>query len=311
MALNKMTKGEKVFQVLTVILLSLLMIAAFYPLLYVVLASFSDPSKFLAHSGAMITPLGFTTVAYERALAHPQLLSGYMNTLFIVTVGTTLSVIVTSLGAYFLSRKNVLWQKPIAFLIIFTMFFSGGLIPLYFVVKDFGFYLPTIQSAGIVFKKFTIFNSLWALILPTLISTYNLIVLRSGFQSIPDSLEESARIDGAGHLTILFKIVLPLSKASIAVIVLYYGVSIWNGWFNASIFIQDSSKYPLQLVLRQILLINDTSAMTSGVDTGDQLAISETIKYAVIVLATLPILCVYPFLQKYFVKGVMVGAVKG
>lgn len=280
-------------------------------MLYVIFASFSDPSRFLANSGALIAPLGFTTAAYERAFVHPQLVSGFLNTLFIVVVGTTLSVIVTALGAYFLSRKNVLWKKPISFLIVFTMFFSGGLIPLYFVVRDFGLYLPTIQSTGIVFKKFTIFNSLWALILPTLVSTYNLIVLRSGFESIPDSLEESARIDGAGHMTILFKIVLPLAKASIAVIVLYYGVSIWNGWFNASIFIQDSSKYPLQLVLRQILLINDTSSMTSGVDSGDQLAISETIKYAVIVLAMLPIICVYPFLQKYFVKGVMVGAVKG
>ena len=311
MALNKMTRGEKGFQVFAVISLTLLMIAAFYPLLYVVLASFSEPSRFISHSGILLKPLGFTLVAYERAFTHPLIMSGYGNTLFVLIIGTTLSVVLTSLGAYFLSRKNVLLKRPIAFLIVFTMFFSGGMIPFYFVVKNLGIYLPTIQSTGIVFKKFTMFNSLWALIFPTAISSYNMIVLRSGFDGIPDSLEESARIDGAGHMTILFKIVLPLSKASLAVIVLYYGVGIWNGWFNASIFIQDTNKYPLQLALRQILLINDTNAMTTGVDAGDQLAISETIKYAIIVIATLPILCVYPFLQKYFVKGIMVGAVKG
>ncbi len=291
------TKGQDIFNIFNMIFMVALMLVTLYPLLYVVFASFSDAGRFLAHSGMLWHPLGFSGLAYERAFQHPSIVSGYLNTIFIVVIGTILSVMVTAIGAYFLSRKNVLLQRPIAFLIMFTMFFSGGLIPTYFVVKNF--------LGGVLY------DSLWALIVPTMVSTYNLVVMRSGFAAIPDSLEESARIDGAGHLTILFKIVLPLAKATVAVIVLYYGVAYWNAWFNASIYINDNAKYPLQLVLRQILLINDTNNMTFGVDAGDQMAISETIKYAVIVIATLPILCVYPFLQKYFVKGVMIGAVKG
>ena len=155
-------------------------------------------------------------------------------------------------------------------------------------------------------------NSLWALILPGLVNTYNLIIMRTSFSSIPESLEESARIDGASHWTILLKIILPLSKAIIAVMVLYYAVGHWNSWFNASIYIRDRNKFPLQLVLREILIINDTNVMTQGSGgAADQMSIAETIKYAVIVTATLPVLCLYPFLQKYFVKGVMIGSVKG
>ena len=212
-----------------------------------------------------------------------------------VAVGVTVNIILTSIAAYFLSRQNILWQRPFAFLIIFTMYFSGGLIPLYLTVT----------------QDFMLQDSLWALNLPVAINTFNLMIMRSGFSAIPARLEESARIDGAGHVIILFRIVLPLAMPTVAVMILYYGVAHWNSWFNASLFITEPSKYPLQLVLRQILLINDTESMTGGVDAGSQLAVSETLKYAVIVIATLPILCIYPFLQKYFVKGVMIGAVKG
>ncbi len=157
-----------------------------------------------------------------------------------------------------------------------------------------------------------VLGSLWSLILPTAVNTYNMIILRTAFASLPDSLEESARMDGAGHLTILWKIILPLSKATLAVIALYYGVSYWNGWFNASIFLMgESDKWPLQLVLRQVLIVNDTSSMTQGVSLSDQGEVGESIKHAIIVIATVPILCVYPFIQKYFVQGVMIGAVKG
>jgi putative aldouronate transport system permease protein len=174
------------------------------------------------------------------------------------------------------------------------MFFSGGLIPFYFTVKQLGLY-----------------NNLWALIFPTAVNTFNLMVMRTGFEAIPDAIEESARLDGAGHIRILFKIALPLAMPTVAVMILYYGVAHWNSWFNAMLFLDAAELWPLQLVLRQILLVNDTQSMITGVDAGSQMAVSETIKYAVIVIATLPILCVYPFLQKYFVKGVMVGAVKG
>lgn len=293
MAIKK-TPQRKIFEICNAIVLILLMIVTFYPLLYVVFASFSDPTSFLGYNGLLLKPLGFSTAAYAKAFEHPLIISSYLNTIFIVVVGVVINILLTSIAAYFLSRRNILWQRPIAFLIIFTMYFSGGLIPLYFTIQDLHLY-----------------NSIWSLILPVAINTFNLMIMRTGFASIPHSLEESATIDGAGHFIILFRIVLPLAMPTVAVMILYYGVYHWNSWFNASIFLKDQAKYPLQLVLRSILIVNDTSAMTSGVDAGNQLAVSETLKYAVIVVATLPILCVYPFLQKYFVKGVMIGAVKG
>ena len=180
-------------------------------------------------------------------------------------------------------------------LIIITMYFNGGLIPNYLNIKQLGLY-----------------DSLFSLILPGAISTFNLIIMRTAFFAVPDSLEESARLDGANHFVILFRIILPLTMPTVAVLILYYAVGHWNSWFNAMIYLKTRDKFPLQLILREILIQNDTTAMTAGSgDTGDKLAIAETIRYATIVVATVPILCVYPFLQKYFVKGVMVGAVKG
>ena len=170
------------------------------------------------------------------------------------------------------------------------MYFSGGMIPLYLVVKGVGLY-----------------GSRWALILPTLVDTYNLIIMRTAFAGVPDSLEESAKLDGANAWTILWRIMAPLVKPTVAVITLYYAVSHWNSWFNAMLFLRDKTQYPLQLILRQILIQNDTADMTAGADY----LISETIQYATVVVATLPILCIYPFVQKYFVKGVMIGAIKG
>ena len=175
------------------------------------------------------------------------------------------------------------------------MFIGGGLVPTYLVVT----------------KMLHLNNNLWALILPNAISVYNMIIMRTSFMGIPDSLEESAKLDGAGVWTILFRIILPLSKAVIAVMILYYGVGYWNSWFDASIYLKDRELYPLQLVLREILIANSTESMMDGVSNMDQEMVGETIKYSVIVLTTLPILAVYPFLQKYFVKGVMIGAVKG
>lgn len=291
----KKTPQRRIFEVVNILIMIGMIIVTLYPMIYIVFASFSEPMEFLAHRGLLFRPLGFSTLAYEKAFVHPLLWPSYANTIFVVVVGVVVNIILTSIAAYFLSRENVLWQRPIAFLIIFTMYFSGGLIPMYLTVtQDFGLQ-----------------DSLWSLILPVAINTFNLMIMRTGFASVPVSLEESARIDGAGHFTILFRIVLPLAMPTVAVMILYYGVFHWNSWFNASLYITSPSKYPLQLVLRQILLVNDTSSMTTGVDAGSQMAVSETLQYAVIVIATLPILCVYPFLQKYFVKGVMIGAVKG
>lgn len=290
----KKTPQRRVFEVFNVLLLTALVVVTLYPMIYIVFASFSEPIEFLAHKGPLLKSLGFTTIAYERAFDHPLLVSGYLNTLFIVVVGVTINIVMTSIAAYFLSRQRILWQRPIAFFIIFTMYFSGGLIPLYFTIQDFG-----------------LNDTIWSLIIPVAINTFNLMIMRTGFSSIPASLEESASIDGAGHFTILFKIVLPLAMPTVAVMILYYGVYHWNSWFNASLYITTPSKRPLQLVLREILMQNSSDSMTGSVDAGSQLAVSETIKYAIIVIATVPILCVYPFLQKYFAKGIMIGAVKG
>lgn len=290
----KRSSQEKIFDVFNVIFMLFMIVITLYPMLYVVFASFSNSSLLMAHSGILLKPLGFTLEAYRMTFKNPMIVRGYINTLIVVVSGVSINILLTSLGAYFLSAKDVMLRGPVMFFIVFTMFFNGGIIPFYFTIKELH-----------------IDNTYWALILPVAINTFNLIIMRTSFMSIPDSIGESARIDGATHFRILFWIVLPLSLPTVAVMVLYYAVAHWNAWFNAMLFIKERSMMPLQLILREILIQNDTSKMSTGVATGDQEAVGEAIKYAVIVVATLPILFVYPFLQKYFIKGVMVGAVKG
>ncbi len=289
----KHSMAERVFQIFNYAFLTLLMAICIYPIWYVLMASVSDSNKLMAHTGLLLKPLDFTLSAYKKVFENPMILRGYGNTLIILVVGLTFNMIMTSLGAYFLSRKNVLLKKPIMIFIVFTMFFEGGIIPFYLNLKDLH-----------------LTNTLWGLIIPFMIQTRNMIILRTAFSSIPESLIEAARIDGAGHITILTKIVLPLSKAMLAVILLYYGVHIWNSWFWASSILRERELYPLQVILREILLQNDMSSMAIGGDAGSQDAVSMSIRYATIVVATVPILCVYPFLQKHFAKGTMAGAVK-
>lgn len=291
--MQKESIGEHFFHLVNITFMVLFSLATLYPLLYVAFASLSNPSEMMAHLGPLWKPLGLNLGSYFLVWKNPNILSGYLNTLFIVSVGVILNITLTAIGAYFLSRKNVLWRDPVMFLIVFTMFFSGGLIPFYLTVKGLNLY-----------------NSLWALILPVAVNTFNLIILRTQFAAVPDSIEESAVIDGAGHFTILFRIMIPLSLPTMAVMILYYGVYHWNAWFNAMIFLQKRELFPLQLILREILIVNDTSSMVQNVATGDQEMIGETVKYAVVMVATLPVLVLYPFLQKYFVKGIMVGALK-
>ncbi|MBQ4110037.1 MAG: carbohydrate ABC transporter permease [Clostridia bacterium] len=292
----KVSLAQRIFDFFNVIFMCVLAIVMIYPVWHVVMASLSDNNMLIGYTGMLFKPLGFSINAYKLMIRDSMIATGYLNTIFIVVIGVSLNLLFTSIAAYFLSRKNVYWQKFVMFFIVVTMFFSGGTIP---------FYLFVTQTLKLN-------NSLWALILPVLINTYNMIIMRTSFMAIPDSLEEAARIDGASHWTVLFKIVLPLSKAIIAVMCLYYAVGHWNSWFNASLFIKDREKYPLQLLLREILIINDTNAMTQGSgDAAEKMSIAETVKYAVVVTGTLPILCLYPFLQKYFVKGVMIGSVKG
>jgi putative aldouronate transport system permease protein len=290
----KRSLWEKAFDALNVLIMILLIIATLYPLLYVVFASISMPSRLMQHEGVLLRPLGFELGSYKLVFKNPMVSKGYLNTLFIVTVGTVINIVMTSLGAYVLSRKRLYWKKLFMFIIVFTMFFGGGMIPTYLLVKNL---------------KLT--DTLWALIVPSAISTYNMIIMRTSFSSIPDSLEESARIDGAKEFTILFKIVIPLSLPVIAVMILFYGVGHWNSWFSALIYLRKRELYPLQLILREILISSDTSQMLVGIGGMDLEPIAETVKYATIVIATLPILFIYPFLQKYFVKGVMIGALKG
>jgi len=286
--------AERLFGAGTVLFLVALMVVTLYPLLYVLFASLSNAGDLTQHRGALFAPLGLTFEAYRRVLQNPLILSGYRNTLFIVIVGTGLNVFLTALGAYALSRRNVLFRNPAMFLIVFTMFFSGGLIPTYLLVSQ------TLHLG----------NTLWALIIPGAVQALNLIIMRTAFLSVPSALEDAARIDGANDWTILFRIYLPLSWPVVAVMILFYGVAHWNAFFSALVYIRDPDLYPLQLVLREILISSNVQNMATDVSSGDVAAIGETIKYATIIVATLPILLVYPYLQRYFVKGVMIGAIK-
>ena len=295
--MKRRSTGERIFEIFDVCLMLLVIFLCVYPFVYVLFASFSDPKRLASHRGFLFFPLGFTLKGYKLVIENPSIWMGYANTLFYLVLGTALNLLMTSIGAYVLSRKHVKIRNPLMMMITFTMFFSGGLIPLYLLV----------QSLGMI-------NTRWAIIVPGAINTMNLIIMRTSFQNIPDSLEESARIDGAKDMTILFRIIVPLSQAIMAVMALYYAVGHWNAWFNAMIFLRRRELYPLQLILREILIQNDTNAMSdmaTGADVMDEDIYKELVQYRTIIVATLPILCVYPYLQKYFVKGVMIGSVKG
>ncbi|GHT55895.1 putative ABC transporter permease protein YtcP [Spirochaetia bacterium] len=292
--LQKKSPGDYVFDTINFVIMAFLVFVTLYPMYYVLVASVSDNIALLASPGFLWYPRGFNLGAFRLAFSHPLLISGYKNILIVMVVSLTLNIFLTLFAAFFLASKNVYFKKPVLFLILFTMFFSGGMIPNYLNIRSLHLY-----------------NTLWALILPGAISVYNTIIYRTAIEAIPDSLSESARIDGANDITVLFRIILPLVKPTTVVLLLYYGIGHWNSWFPASIYLQDNYKLPIQNVLRAILIANSNilnSAATEN-DKIDQFA--ETIKYAAIVITTVPVLCIYPFLQRYFVKGVMIGAVKG
>ena len=284
--------SSRIFDGLDVLLILSFLAIVLLPLIHVVMASFSSPMYYASYEGLLLYPLHPTLAAYKAVARNKNILIGYGNTLFVVFFGTAINMVMTIVAAYCLSRKNVMFRNSIMLAIVFTMYFSGGMIPFYLVVK----------SVGLIHTR-------WSLIIPSAMSTYNLIIMRTAMASVPESLEESAKLDGANHWQILWKIMVHLVKPTIAVILLYYVVSNWNAWFNAMLFIRDRNQYPLQLMLREILIQNDTTEMTASME-GDEYLISETIQFATIVAATAPVLCLYPFIQKYFVKGVMIGAVK-
>lgn len=283
----------RIFNICNIGFMLLVCFIMLYPLWYVICASFSNGELLLGRSEAIFLPIDFNVDAYVGIFKNPMIMRGYLNTLIIVVGGVCLNMLVTIMGAYTLSRKGVYWNKTIMKFVTVTMFFNGGLIPSYLLIS---------RTLGLN-------NSFLAVILPLAVNTYNLIVLKTSFSQVPESLIESASLEGASHLRIMSQVVVPLSKSALAVILLYYTVERWNSWFNASIYLKERSMYPLQLILREILIQNDVGAM-SDPTAADQYALSETIKYATIVVATVPILIVYPFLQKFFTKGVMIGAVK-
>lgn len=288
-------KKIQIFQVINVCIILALIVITLYPMYYVVIASFSDPILLKSHVGPLITVLGEPTLAgYQKTLANKSLFNGFQVTLFYLLVGTMMQLVLTSMGAYVLSRKSFMIRKGVMKLIIFTMFFSGGLIPMFFVIRDTGIY-----------------NSIWVSSIPYAVSAYNLIIMRTFFESIPDSLEEAAIIDGANDFTVFSRIIMPLSKPVVAVMVLYYGVGQWNSWFPASMFTRDRKLYPLQMILREILIENQAQNADSLIAAVEDSFSNELVKYCTIVVSTIPILVIYPFLQKYFEKGVMIGAVKG
>lgn len=288
----KTSLSERIFDVFNVLFMLFMIVICIYPFIYVLFGSLSDAGELMKVKGVLLRPAGFSLDGYKEVLKNKDIYTGFGNSVYYIVVATTLSICVSSLLAFTLSRPYLKYKGIIMKFLLVTMFFNGGLIPTFLVVKGIGLY-----------------NSRWAIILISLVSVYNVIVLKSSFDGIPASIEESARIDGAGSLTVLVRLIIPLSKAAIAVQVLFYGVSMWNSWFNPMIYLKDRTLFPLQLILREILIDNQQSM--TGVGMEDKAGFSDVIKYATVIVTVTPILCIYPFLQKHFVKGVMIGAVKG
>ncbi len=287
---------NRIIDIVLAVVLTVFAVIMLYPMLYEVFVSFSEPALMVKSRGILTHSLGFTLDAYKIVFGIKNIMTGYGNTLFVMVFGLLINLIMTSLGAYFISRKatRVKLLRPVMILILVTMYFSGGLVPTWLTVRNLGLY-----------------NTRWALIIPNALNTYNMILLCSYFKSIPDSLEESVRMDGGGHFTILFKIILPLSKPAMAVMFLYYGVSHWNSWFNAMIYLRDESLYHLQLILRNILVEGSAlNTNTTSVSAMNYEEMEQSVKAAMVVVSTLPFLMIYPFLQKYFQGGLMVGSLK-
>lgn len=297
----KETKRDKVFLICNYIYVFIAFLIVFYPLVYMISASISNP-KFVASGEMWLLPKGITFDGYKRVFENSSIWVGYGNTILYTVVGTVINLVVTLPAAYALSRKDFVGRNFFMGMFMVTMFFSGGLVPSYLLVKQLG-----------------MINTIWAIVIPSAASIWNIIVSRTFFQSsIPKELQEAAQIDGCTNVRLFIKIILPLSMPIIAVMALFYGVGNWNSYFSALIYLNDSFKYPLQLVLRQILVLQEMSAQGGGaIDASTAAAmnskaeIAALVKYAVIIVATLPVIVIYPFLQRYFVQGVMIGSVKG
>lgn len=289
------TTSERIVDVIIIVVMTALMFITVYPLLYTLFASFSDAKKLLNVTGPLWWPIApYTLQGYQLTFSNAKLATSVWNTIWYVLFGTALGLLITGMAAFVLSRKNFMLKGIIMKLIMFTMFFSGGIIPLFFVVRNIGIY-----------------NTRWAFILPWAMSAYNMIIMRTFFMGIPESLEESALLDGATDLQIFFRIYVPLSTAVIAVIAMYYGVAWWNSWYQSLIFQPNNALWPLQMILREVLITNTKTSAVDVTTMAEEAYYRELVKYCTVIVATVPILVIYPFLQRYFVKGVMIGAVKG
>lgn len=290
---RKLPLSRKIFIIFDICFLLLMAVITLYPIVYVTSMSISGDTAVMQNK-VWLWPVGINFKAYEGVFKYPGLLLSYGNTIYYTVFGTLINIVLTICGAYPLSRHRFKGKGFFTFIIVFTMLFSGGLIPGYLLVKDLH-----------------MLDTRWALLIPGAVSTWNLMIMRSFFYNIPSELEEAAHIDGCGDLRLLLQIILPLSIPSIATITLFYAVGHWNSFFQAMIYLPRAKDLrPLQLLLRDIVIQNQTDTMITS-SSQDVVGLSETIKYATIMVATIPILCVYPFIQKYFVSGVMIGAVKG
>lgn len=288
-------RSDVVFNVVLYTVCALLLLIVLYPLWFIVIASLSDPSA-VASGHVWVLPVGFTLDGYAELLKQTNVWVGYRNTIAYTLVGTLIALAVNIPAAYALSRKDLVGRKVLMGLYAFTMFFSGGLIPTFLTVQQFHLY-----------------NTFWVMVLPFSVSVYNIIVARTFFQnSLPGELWDAAQVDGCGNLRFFFTMALPLSKAVISVIALWTAVGQWNSYFNALIYIRDSNLHPLQLIMRNILITNQSFA---ALGTGEAAIIAmrkaNLVRYSMIIVSAVPIMCVYPFIQKYFDQGVMIGSVKG
>lgn len=294
---RKLSGADKGFHIFNKIFMVIIFVIFAWPLWFVLIASFSDPN--LVTSGkVLLLPKGFYLGGYKMILEYKDILRGYANSIFYTVVGTVLNIVMTICATYPLSRKDFVPQKFFTIIFVFTMYFSGGLVPLFLQVRALGLY-----------------NTPLAMIIPGAVSMYNVLILRSFFMTgIPKSLEEAAELDGANTFQMLTKIIIPLAKPTIAVLVLFYAVGHWNDYFSALIYLKDKSLMPLQTVLRDILIMGKIDMTSGSVDMAAvtaKLKVAQTLRYSVIVVSTVPLMLVYPFIQKHFVKGIMLGAVKG
>lgn len=289
----KRISGDKVFHVVNCCLLGLVALIVLYPLYFIVIASISDPDAVLAGK-VVLFPVDITFSGYEKILERTDVWQGYYNTIVYTLWTVVLSLLVTIPAGWALSRKQLLGKKFLMVYFIIPMFFGGGLIPFYNVMSSLG-----------------LINSMWAIILPSILSVWNLFMCKTFFESsIPETLIEAAKIDGAGYFTTFIQVVIPLSKAILAVMALYYAIGQWNSYFNAMIFLQDESKYPLQLVLKEILIASESTVGGSGETILQQYRLANQLKYVSVIVAAVPVLMFYPFVQKYFAQGVMIGSIK-